>query len=363
MRLCTSRNSLLALCDSARRTCRRATNSAQSQPAANPSAAAHNSAQVLQHAASGHTFQRPSSGSLPPLQPQFQQPAPPAARHQEHGYSQAHGGHPRQMINGHAGWESSHQQPRAGYVLVPLQYTNTFTRESVPGNSGAAHASLQTDLCGYSWPLDAPFPFPTHPAQHHLPSFMAGAGAQHPPPSAFFVHGSVPSFAQQAASLQHAAAHTQTQTHYVPASTAEVGSATNAPPDVGLHHGQMDAFAAAPASPPAGPPPDLSDMLFDFDRFDGDDAPLHHHSGGRGNREDDGDLQDIEAVLAMDAGPGVEATDDLFKLFTRDPEDGQARLTTHLHQPQQLQQRRVSALAGAMHGGGELEHARFGHDL
>lgn len=63
---------------------------------------------------------------------------------------------------------------------APVQYTNTFVREAVPGNPKAANCSLQTDLCGAVWPLNQPFPIiapsvmhGSHPAYTILTSAQA----------------------------------------------------------------------------------------------------------------------------------------------------------------------------------------------
>jgi hypothetical protein len=212
-----------------------------------------------------------------------------------------------------------HQLQPHSYVCmpsmhVPMQYTNTFTREAVPGKEGAAHCSLQTDLCGHLWPLSQPFPFPFPPQtfpQHMLPHYSVDTHdcASHPA-TTLSSHGTFLPYPGACISPSH---------HH----TEVVASVNDVSGDV-----DMPAYDVYPPSPPSSCPPEIADTLFDFDRLDADNDHL-----GLNFADDDSDLCDIHAVLNM-GHIGAQATDDLCKLFTHDPDDGACMVTAHLHQPQ-----------------------------
>jgi hypothetical protein len=86
-----------------------------------------------------------------------------------------HSQHPAQPPHQAVYGQSHKSVPAVPQVLqhihhqhAPVQYMNTFVREAVPGNSNAAHCSLQTDLCGAVWPLHQPFPI-------IMPALMQGS--------------------------------------------------------------------------------------------------------------------------------------------------------------------------------------------
>ena len=201
---------------------------------------------------------------------------------------------------------------------VPVQYTNTLTREAVPGKAHASHVSLQTDLCGQTWPLSQPFPYTPYPfyasqpmhGQAHFASAHHGGGAPYCAP--------------------YPCAPTATMSSHLTDFHPRPGSPPYALPEVvasasePASHGDLQPHAAAtPVSPPSSPPPELLvDDLFDFDRLEGTQhLALPTHSD---------DLQDIDAVLGMAALPGT--SDDLLKMLTHDPVAGNPVLTTHIHQ-------------------------------
>lgn len=118
----------------------------------------------------------PPQGYILAPQPQQQilQPQPP----QQH-TTQPHQQHPAMYGQTH---EPVHAVPQVLQHMrqhaAPVQYTNTFVRESVPGNPSAAHCSLQTDLCGAVWPLNQPFPIiapSTMPSNHHAYAVLHSA--------------------------------------------------------------------------------------------------------------------------------------------------------------------------------------------
>jgi hypothetical protein len=220
-----------------------------------------------------------------------------------------------------------------GYYMVPMQYTNTFTREAVPGNASVAHASMQTDLCGHSWPLDQPLPVPAYLHQPHtqLPHMHAphvpaalGLQTQRSMPTGFNSCSLPP--------LAHAGSGVVAPG----ACTTDLASANCAPEQ--LRHdltptqpAAAPACAAPPPSPPAAPPPDVfGDLLFDFDKFDAEDERLSLGSARSISAKDD---DDFDAVLDFMAGPGANAAEDTFKVLARDPDDGRTTLTAHIHQP------------------------------
>jgi hypothetical protein len=233
---------------------------------------------------------------------------------------------------------SQHGKPVAyasahgGYLAFPLQYTNTFTREAVPGNADAAHVSMQTDLCGHSWPLDQPFPVPAPhavepPPPHFDASYAQAQPAVQPAHPSAFAHHMQPQPSGPAATFPEMAS-----ANY-PAENARDNMHGAAP----RHSGGV---GAQPPSPPPGPPPDmLPELLFDFDRFDADDEKVSLSNARSITNDDnavdhtDDDLPDIETILALTAGPAL-GDDDVFKVFSRNPEDGRRTLTAHLHQQQ-----------------------------
>jgi hypothetical protein len=194
---------------------------------------------------------------------------------------------------------------------LPVQHTNILTRESVTGKSGACHVSLQTDLCGQTWPLSHPFPIPSTP--FYTTQAIAGQYSCMQPSSVQYLLNPF----MQAASVSSHPSEYLNVTAQPPCPFPEVVASANDPASNGR------AAATMLVSPPSSPPPeDLVDDLFDFDRLEAE-PELTLPTGSE-------DVQDVDILLGMHAVPG--SSEDLFKLLTHDPVSGGAVLTTHLHQ-------------------------------
>ena len=249
----------------------------------------------------------------------------------------------------HAVQQTQQQQQQHNVMCVPsmqmaMQYTNTFTREAVPGRVNAAHCSLQTDLCGHTWPLSQPFPYPAsaqprlpspHHSQPHVQQQQQQPQQQHP-----HLYQQ-----QQQHQQQQQQQHQQQQRQFSVVSNGYTshpsalsshgtfvpfgGQMSNSAP-AGMSRGGADAEAIRtvdlePPSPPCSSPPEVPDALFDFARLDAEDEL------GLPFADDDSDLYELDDVLTM--GHAAEQSSELFKLFTHDPDDGAGILTAHLHQP------------------------------
>jgi hypothetical protein len=242
---------------------------------------------------------------------------------------------PRALSSQHAGplpplvaqYSGHHLQPQQGKAY-PSVYMNLLVREAVPGKPGAAHCSMQTDLCGNTWPLDQPFPFATVvPHQMLVPYMQHQAHGMLPPQAAHASPGATTAQSNPASNLS-----SQGHVMLLP---GEACTDDGIPPAVALHRGPYpqraesralvtgvpSAAAIPPPSPPSSPPPELVDVLFDFDKFDA--------AGLADGLEESSDLMDLDTVLAME---NVESDADFFSLFERDRANGWPVMTTHLHQ-------------------------------
>lgn len=251
---------------------------------------------------------------------------------------------------GHSPGHHGHNQTSHGHVMhVPMhqppQYTNTIVREAVPGNTNAAHCSLQTDICGATWPLHQPFPMPAQPqsAVYHMqqggyamvaasPGLWDGMSSTYgsgllpmgvhfsgPPASDAGPHtltqmSANPSSAQTNCAMAMSVGGGDTAAAAAPSGALPLASHTIAggsglggayPSDVaGMQRlkveptagpdlmsdikmeqgGGTDCMAGLPLppSPPSSPPPELVDMLFDFDKFDDLEDLESFDAGGTG---------------------------------------------------------------------------------